>query len=198
MDKAGLLRHAVHLLANRPHSSHELAAKLARVTARQRARAELAHAAAAAAAPPHAPPPPPLPSPAAHVAAVIADLQAGAALDDPAYAAWHTAQRAASRPRSRLQLLAELQAKRVDGDAARAAVAAGHDELGACAAQALRREGLSATRLRVFLTNKAFARLVIERVLEARSAGGAEGLRALLPGAGSGGGGGGGAPAQQQ
>jgi SOS response regulatory protein OraA/RecX len=178
MDRAGLLRHAVSLLANRPHSSAELATKLTRVTLRQRARAELAHAEAAAAAPLHAPPLAPLPPPRAGVAAIISELEGAAALDDGAYAAWHTAQRAASRPRSRLQLLQELSAKRVDGDTARAAVAAGHDELAACATQALRRGGLSTTRLRVFLTNKGFARSCIDRVLEARASG-VECLQAL-------------------
>ena len=182
-----MLRHAVSLLANRPHSTHELTAKLARVTARQHARAALAHAAAAAAAAaagPLAAPPPPPPRRAAEAAAVVAELAAAGALDDPAYAAWHTSQRAASRPRSRLQLLAELQAKRVDGDTARAAVAAGHDELGACAAQALRREGLSATRLRVFLHNKGFSSAALERVLAARASG--VDLRTLLLPAASG------------
>ena len=178
MDRAGLLRHAVSLLANRPHSTHELAAKLARMTARQHARAALAHAAAAAAAPAGEPPPPPPPPPHAEAAAVVAELAAAGALGDPAYAAWHTAQRAASRPRSRLQLLAELQAKRVDGDTARAAVAAGHDELAACAAQALRREALSAARLRVFLHNKGFGRAALDRVLAARASG--VDLRTLL------------------
>jgi hypothetical protein len=48
MDRAGLLRHAVSLLANRPHSTHELTAKLARVTARQHARAARQAAEAAA------------------------------------------------------------------------------------------------------------------------------------------------------
>ena len=182
-----MLRHAVSLLANRPHSTHELTAKLARVTARQHARAALAHAAAAAAAAaagPLAAPPPPPPRRAAEAAEVVAELAAAGALDDPAYAAWHTSQRAASRPRSRLQLLAELQAKRVDGDTARAAVAAGHDELGACAAQALRREGLSATRLRVFLHNKGFSSAALERVLAARASG--VDLRTLLLPAASG------------
>ena len=157
MDRSALLRHAVSLLANRPHSPLELTSKLARVSSRQHARALALDPTAAAAA--------------AQPASIVAELAEHGAVSDDAYAQWHTAQRSASRPRSRMQLLAELAGKRVGSDAARAAVAQGHNELSACAAQALRRQGYSPAKLRTFLVNKAFSRWAIERVLEARGSG---------------------------
>lgn len=173
MNRQQLVHHAFTLLSNRPHTSHELLQKLLRVTERQQTRAAALCAtsglqpseAASEAASPHS---------------VVDELLTRGVLSDQAYAEWHTLQRTASRPRSRLQLLAELGSKRVGSDIARDAIARGHSELASCAAQALRRPAFTPAQLRKFLTNKGFARAAMDRVLEARLLG--EDLRALAAG----------------
>jgi SOS response regulatory protein OraA/RecX len=165
MDKAQALRHALTLLANRPHSVGELRAKLLRVSLRVRSRARASPPSALEEEAADAEEPP-----AAAIALVVEDLKSRGLLCDKAYASWHASQRIAtsSRPRSRLQLLSELQQRGVAAEASAEALEE-HNELAACAAQARRREGLSNSALRKFLENKAFSRWAVDKVLSSRT-----------------------------
>jgi SOS response regulatory protein OraA/RecX len=125
--QAVLMTTAVKALAARPHSSAELARKLAALCRRRQRRwAEWAAiAGTVAGAPPD--------DCAACVAAVMSQLRDMKLLDDAEYTAWHVRNRATFRPRSRLQLRMELAAKGVDAATVTAGIAgtAAYDEGGA-------------------------------------------------------------------
>lgn len=162
IDRLSLLRHGLSLLANRPHSKGELSSKLFKVNLRALKRDPT--------------------SPPINVSEVVEELATTGALNDTAYAQWHTQQRAASngrRVRSRAQLMGELSRKRVDLDVASTAISETHNELLSCALVALRK-GYTGTKLRTFLTNKAYGHLTIQVVLEAVQTEGVHGLHRII------------------
>lgn len=104
-------------------------------------------------------------------ARALESLEAGGhLLEDAAYAKWHVAARAPSvgRPRSKLQLGAELFSKRVDGAAANAAMEEGHSELESAQAAAMRRPAATGPELSKHLRYKGFRTDVITRVVGER------------------------------
>lgn len=180
-----LFSHALKLLMARPHSRAELADKLTRVCRRRRTSklagvaGEYAEVDCGAA-----------------VAAVLTTVTDLGVLDDAAYAKWHVQNRVEYRPRSRLQLMAELAAKRVTSADVKAALAAGggtptpfaiglpvpstddsedrpFDEVAACVAVAARRPRADDKQLLTFLARKGFPLHVIRAALrQLRGAGG--------------------------
>jgi len=180
-----LFSHALKLLMARPHSRAELADKLSRVCRRRRT------------------------SKLAGVAAEYEGVECGEAvdavlrtvtelgvLDDTAYAKWHVQNRVEYRPRSRLQLMAELAAKKVSADDVKAALATGgggggggggwspttgeggdaidsgddkpFDEVAACVAVAARRPRADDAQLLPYLARKGFPLPVIRAALRRR------------------------------
>lgn len=128
-----LLQHALALLVARPHTSRELATKLAIVCARRRT-SKMAHVREVYADA----------NCGACVAAVLHDLRTRGLVDDAKYAEWHVAQRVRGRPRSRLQIGAELAKKGVRSHDVEAAVAStGYDEVAAASAALRRRRSPS-------------------------------------------------------
>ncbi len=174
-----LLYAAMRLLSQRAHSRGELEAKLLRLASRRKGilsglAAEEGPAWQGGGGGGEGS----VPTPRSLTRSVLQELEAKGLLNDAEYAAWHVAQRAAHRPRSRAQISAELRIKRVGGSAVEAALSS-HSELAACAACALRRPSMSSVDLRKQLLNKAFARSTVAQVLAARAQGGSAHLLSL-------------------
>ncbi len=115
------------------------------------------------------------------ISEVVDELSSTGALNDTAYALWHAQQRATgARVRSRAELMGELSRKRVDLDVATHAInETQHNELLSCAMVALRK-GYTGTKLRTFLTNKAYGHLTVNLVLDAVKTEGVQGLHRII------------------
>ena len=114
------------------------------------------------------------------ISEVVEELSSTGALNDTAYALWHAQQRATgARVRSRAELMGELSRKRVDIDVASHAINETHNELLSCAMVALRK-GYTGTRLRTFLTNKAYGHLTVNLILDAVKNEGVQGLHRII------------------
>jgi len=177
VDRAALLRHAFALLANRPHSRSELYRKLLTLSLRREVRlrkfgaANIEESFEGERL-----------SSTKLVASIVDELIDRGVLNDSFYALWHTEQRVVGGAhRSRAQLLGEISGtKRVDFSLTEAAIVEFHNELEACANISLRRSGLSVTRLKTFLHNKAFTASVVDTVMRVYSEEGKEGLMRLV------------------
>lgn len=156
---ASLAQHALRLLADRPHARGELRDKLTRLCLRRKLMSKRPAVRALYADV----------CPDAAVDEVLAQFDAQL-LDDVVAAEWHVAQREAYRPRSALQLRAELARKRVSSEVAASVIARSeHNELAAALRLARKKPRLSDDKLTAHLLRKGFSLGVAGAAVKARA-----------------------------
>lgn len=180
-SRSALVDHGVALLSARPHSKQELEGKLQRLCARQRQRSKVrinrfetrrglergspelegTREKAALA----------FESCSTAVPRALCKLEREGHVDDDAFAAWFVAQRVKYRPKSLIELRAELRSKGVDDATVRSAIAqSAYSELEACRALTKRKwkgTTLDQSKLTAYLTRRGFRRDAIQAAFDA-------------------------------